>query len=144
MANYRAHSLFKALFTLSITVTVTLTHGTFDLFDGCCEWAAYPFSHQCHSSFTPSVSINAESMLGTETFFVVVRLQDVRKRRLSTIAEQAIMKGTYIYNVSVMSWSGRVVYSTMLAARMVVGSGPKPPPMLADTSAGMWIKKRSC
>ena len=34
-----------------------------------------------------------------------------------------------------------MVYSAVLAARMVVGSGPEPPPMLADMSAGMWIKK---
>ena len=39
------------------------------------------------------------------------------------------------------SRSGRVVYSAVLVAQMVVGSSPKPPPMLADMSAGVWIKK---
>ena len=39
------------------------------------------------------------------------------------------------------SRSGQVVYSAVRVARTVVGSSPKPPPMPADTSAGMWIKK---
>ena len=48
------------------------------------------------------------------------------------------------------SQSGRVVYSTMLAAWTVVGSNPKPPPMFVDTFASMWINiyvytvSRSC
>ena len=39
------------------------------------------------------------------------------------------------------SRSGRLVYSTVPAARMVVGSNPEPQPMLVDMSASMWIKK---
>ena len=34
-----------------------------------------------------------------------------------------------------------MVYSAVLTARTVVGSSPKPPPMLVNTSASMWIKK---
>ena len=34
--------------------------------------------------------------------------------------------------------SGRMVCSTVLAARTVVGSSPKPPPMLVHTSANVW------
>ena len=36
---------------------------------------------------------------------------------------------------------GQMVYSTVLTTWMVVGMSPKPPPMLVDMSAGMWIKK---
>ena len=40
------------------------------------------------------------------------------------------------------SRSGQVVYSAVLrATQMVVGLSPKPPPMLMDTSASMWIEK---
>ena len=38
-------------------------------------------------------------------------------------------------------WSGRVVYSDVRAAQTVVGLSPETPPMLADMSLSMWIKK---
>ena len=50
----------------------------------------------------------------------------------------------FCHSENILEWptqSGRVAYSAMLAARTVMGSSPKPAPMLADTSAGMWIKK---
>ena len=40
-------------------------------------------------------------------------------------------------NFSMPSWGGRVVYSSVRATRTVAGSSPEPPPMPADTSAGM-------
>ena len=40
-----------------------------------------------------------------------------------------------------LSRSGRVAYSTVRVAQMVVGLSPEPPPMPVDTSAVMWIKK---
>ena len=39
------------------------------------------------------------------------------------------------------SQSSRVVYSAVLTAQAVTGSSPKPPPILADMSSGMWIEK---
>ena len=41
------------------------------------------------------------------------------------------------------SWSGRVVYSTVLAVcgKDSHGLCSEPPPMLVDMSAGVWIKK---
>ena len=58
---------------------------------------------------------------------------------LSLILEANI--GTKLKFWVEQSWIGRVVHSAVLTAQMVVGLHPKPPPMLVDTCASMWIEK---
>ena len=38
-------------------------------------------------------------------------------------------------------WSGRMLYSAVLAAQITMGLSPEPLPMLVDMFESMWIEK---